>query len=88
ISGATWYNVYIYFDFNAKMYSVYVDNILKRTEYFTGNYAFTSFNFLVFSGSTCDYVDIDNVIIRAFESNYSPSSMEIVEGSLYDSSRK
>ncbi len=34
ISGATWYNVYIYFDFDAKMYSVYVDNILKKTEYF------------------------------------------------------
>ncbi|MDD3461016.1 MAG: hypothetical protein PHW28_06955 [Mesotoga sp.] len=47
------------------MYSVYVDSVLKKTktEYFTGNYSFTSFNFLVFSGSTCEYVDIDNVII-------------------------
>ncbi len=88
ISGATWYNVYIYFDFDAKMYSVYVDNVLKKTEHFTGSYSFTAFNFLVFNGSTCSYVDIDNVIIRAFESDYSPSSMEHVEESLYESSRK
>ena len=88
ISGATWYNVYIYFDFDARMYSVYVDNILRKTEYFAGNYSFTAFNFQVFSGSTCEYADIDNVIIRAFESDYSPSSMEVTEEALAGSSEK
>ena len=70
------------------MYSDYVDSVLKKTEYFTGNYSFTSFNFLVFSGFTCEYVDIDNVIIWAFESDYSPSSMEVTEEVFEGSSEK
>jgi len=88
ISFGVWYNVYIYFDLNSKYYSVFVDNVFKRTETLTGNYSLTSFNFQVFNDSTCAYVDIDNVNIRVYEPGFSPSSMESVEGSLNEASGK
>jgi len=83
ISGGTWYNVYIYFDMNAKTFSVYVDNVFKMTETLTGNYSFSSFNFQTFNNSTCTYADIDNVHIRVFDSNYSPTSMVSYEEGPY-----
>ena len=86
ISGGTWYNLYIYFDLNAKIFSVFVDNVFMKTETLTGNYSFSSFNFQTFNNSTCSYVDIDNVQIRVFESDYSPSSLESNEESPYSGS--
>ncbi|MBN2219132.1 MAG: hypothetical protein JW697_02520 [Kosmotogaceae bacterium] len=88
ISGGVWYNVYILFDLNSKYYSVYVNNVLKRTETLTGSYSITSFNFQTFNDSACTYVDIDNVNIGIYEPGFSPSSMEPVIGGQNEASGK
>ncbi|MBN2220521.1 MAG: fibronectin type III domain-containing protein [Kosmotogaceae bacterium] len=77
ISADTWYNVTIYFNLNTGFFRVYVDRTIMRTEYFSGSFTFTSFEFTVFSDSTCKYVDIDNVIIAVYDSGYSASSIEL-----------
>ncbi len=73
VTSNTWYDIYIYFDLNAgqNYYRVYVNDVLRRTEYLTGTFSMTSFSFLTFTNEVCSWADIDNVVITALQPGYS-----------------
>ena len=72
VTANTWYDIYIYFDLNAgqNYFRVYVNDVLRRTEYLTGTFSVTNLSFLTFNGTVCDWADIDNVVITALQSGY------------------
>jgi len=73
VTSNTWYDIYIYFDLNAgqNYYRVYVNDVLRRTEYLTGTFSITNFSFLTFTNEVCSWADIDNVVVTALQPGYS-----------------
>ena len=76
-----WYKIFIEFDFNAgqNYFKVYVDNVLRRTETLTGTFAVTELMFTTFVDKVCNWADMDNVVIKALQSNYTTTGETSLE---------
>lgn len=88
ITANTWYSVYIDFDFTPAQnrFRVFVNDNLMQTVNLTGTNTFTSIGFFTFVDTACEFADLDNVVIKALESDYSTSSdgvFEALDGSRF-----